>query len=168
MTVSRPRRSLEHLKVRAALERLSAGNPRRRCRCAPSAELLKAIHEFNAGEFFDQHETLELMWRAETDEIRFLYQGILHVGVGFYHLQNGNFHGAVTKLGTGTAMLEHFQPSCMRVDVRRLVLEAQAARERLVALGEERMLEFEPALIPQVHLKPSRARKRDRAHSDSF
>jgi predicted metal-dependent hydrolase len=159
MTTSpRPRRQLEHIKVRAALQRLSAGDPRRRCRAAPSPLLLKAIHEFNAGEFFDQHETLEDMWRAETDEIRFLYQGILHVGVGFYHLQKGNFHGAVTKLGTGTQLLTHFEPSCMRVDVRRLVAEASAAREQLIGLGEARMSEFDPRLIPHVHLRPSRSR----------
>ena len=76
-----------------------------RCGEAPPAELLKGIHEFNDGEFFEQHETLELLWRAETDDVRYLYQGILQVGVGFYHLQNGNYHGAVTKLGTGIAML---------------------------------------------------------------
>lgn len=154
----RPRRSLEHLKVRAALERLALGNPRRACRCAPSAMLLQAVEEFNAGQFFEQHETFEILWRAEPNEIRFLYQGILHVGVGFYHLRNGNFHGAATKLGTGIAMLEHFQPSCMRVDVRRLVGEARVARDRLLQLGEERLNEFDSTLVPKVHLKPSRAK----------
>src|SRR5687768_16281294 len=146
-TPPRQRRQLEHIKVRAALQRLSAGDPRRRCRAAPSPMLLKAIHDFNAGECFDQHETLEDMWRAETNEIRFLYQGILHVGVGFYHLQKGNFHGAVTKLGTGTQLLGHSRPSCMRVDVQRLVAEANVAREHLLELGEARMSEFDTRLI---------------------
>jgi predicted metal-dependent hydrolase len=148
----RRRRKLEHVKVRATLERLRGGEPRRRCDEPPHPELLKAIHEFNAGEFFEQHETLELIWRAEPDEIRSLYQGILHVGVAFYHLLNGNYHGAVTKLGTGMAMLEHFEPGCMGVDVSRLVVEARAARERLEQLGEGGMHDFERALIPRVHL----------------
>jgi len=146
------RRSLEHIKVRATLERLRGGKPRRRCDEPPHPELLNAIHEFNAGKFFEQHETLELLWRAEPDEIRALYQGILHVGVAFHHLLNGNHHGAVTKLGTGVAMLEHFAPTCMGVDVSRLVTEARAARERLVELGEERLDEFDRSLIPRVHL----------------
>ena len=152
MSERKPKRQIEHLKVRATMERLAAGRPRSRCGDSPSEEFLKAIHEFNAGEFFEQHETFELMWRAEPEDIRFLYQGILQVGVGFYHLQSGNYHGAITKLHTGTGMLEFFQPSCMGVDVARLVAEAHAARERLLSLGEDRMGEFEAELIPRVHL----------------
>jgi predicted metal-dependent hydrolase len=156
MSEQKPKRILEHVKVKAALERLGRGQPRERCGDAPPSELLKAIHEFNAGEFFDQHETLELMWRAETGDIRFLYQGVLHVGVGFYHLQNGNFHGATTKLGTGIAMLEHFRPECLGVDVDRLVREAYAARVRILELGPTRMREFDAQLIPRVHVQAAR------------
>ncbi len=165
MSEQRSRRQLEHVKVKATLERLRAGNPRERCRRAPPPELLKGIHEFNEGKFFEQHETLELLWRAERGEIRALYQGILHVGVGFYHLQHGNFHGAVTKLGTGIAMLEHFQPSCMRVDVARLVKEARVARETLLRLGESRIQEFPPELVPRVHLRPSRGKSAGGNHA---
>src|SRR5581483_8150428 len=148
MSTRPARRPLEHVKVRATLERLKQGDPRRRCDEPPPPDLLKAIHEFNAGQFFEQHETLEILWRAEPDEIRALYQGILHVGVGFHHLLNGNYHGAVTKLGTGMAMLEHFGPSCMGVQVDRLVAEAGAVRARLIELGAERIAEFERARIP--------------------
>src|SRR5216110_1427340 len=56
MSEQKPKRILEHVKVKAALERLGRGQPRERCGDAPPSELLKAIHEFNAGEFFDQHE----------------------------------------------------------------------------------------------------------------
>jgi predicted metal-dependent hydrolase len=152
MTERRPQRQIEHLKVRATLERLRAADPRGRCAEPPGDEMLKAIHEFNAGEFFEQHETFELIWRAESDDIRYLYQGILQVGIGFYHLQSGNYHGAITKLRTGTAMLEYFQPTCRGVDVARLVAEARAAREHLLELGEERMGEFNRTLIPRLHL----------------
>ena len=70
---------------------------------APPA-LIQAIHEFNSGEFFEQHETLELLWRATPDEIRHLYEGILQVGVGLHHLFNKhNFHGAAVKLDHGTS-----------------------------------------------------------------
>ena len=33
-------------------------------------DLLKGIHEFNEGEFFEQHETLETLWRATDTDIR--------------------------------------------------------------------------------------------------
>ena len=52
--------------------------------------VLKGIKEFNEGEFYKCHEYLEEAWMQEPHRVRSLYQGILQVGVGFYHLQNGN------------------------------------------------------------------------------
>ena len=127
--------------------------------------MLEAIEQFNAGEFFDQHETFEDMWRAETEDIRFLYQGILHVGVGFYHLQKGNYHGVVTKLGTGVAMLDHFQPTCMGVDVSRLIQDAATGQGPVSKGREARIGEFPAALVPKVHVRQTNAREGDAAHS---
>ena len=44
----------------------------------------------------------------EPSRVRFLYQGILQVGVGFYHQQNGNWRGATGLLRNGTARLKEF------------------------------------------------------------
>ena len=67
-----------------------------RARCDEPAppELIRGIEQFNAGEFFQQHETLELLWRDTTAPVRGLYHGILQVGVGFHHWRGRNFHGA--------------------------------------------------------------------------
>ena len=56
------------------------------CQDLPPPQLLEGVEQFNRGEYFEQHETLELLWRAETRSVRRLYQGILQVGVAFYHL----------------------------------------------------------------------------------
>lgn len=122
------------------------------CGGAPPADLLKGIHEFNAGEFFEQHETLETLWRATDTDIRYLYQGILLVGVGFYHLGRGNYHGAQAKLAAGIAMLEWFTPVCQRVDVADLIARTKPCLEQVRALGRERIGEFDRSLIPQVRL----------------
>lgn len=123
------------------------------CTAAPPPELLKGIHEFNAGEFFEQHETLELLWRATESDVRYLYQGILLVGVGFYHLEQGNFHGAQAKLSAGLEMLAWFTPACQTVDVADLIARTRSCLERVRALGPDRLSEFERALIPQVRLR---------------
>jgi hypothetical protein len=122
------------------------------CSGPPPADLLKGIHEFNEGEFFEQHETLETLWRATDTDIRYLYQGILLVGVGFYHLGRGNHHGAQAKLAAGIAMLEWFAPSCQRVDVADLIARTKPCLEQVRALGRERLGEFDRSLIPQVRL----------------
>ena len=51
--------------------------PRRSARCddAPPPLLLEGIAQFNAGEYWECHETLETIWRVESDHIRYLYQG---------------------------------------------------------------------------------------------
>jgi predicted metal-dependent hydrolase len=142
-----------HPKLARAIERLQAADLVAACRAPAPPELAKAIHEFNAGEFFDQHETLELLWRATPDEIRHLYEGILQIGVGMHHLlKNHNFHGAAVKLDHGIRLLEAFPQVCHGVDIARLRNDAGAARTRLLELGPRDLSRFERGLIPKVHL----------------
>jgi predicted metal-dependent hydrolase len=132
--------------------------PRRTTRCddAPPDALLHGIDEFNRQEFFEQHETLEGIWIHEADAVRYLYQGILQVGVGFYHWRRGNWRGAVAKLGQGVVKLEPYRPSCMTIDVERLVLETIGLREELVRRGPTDLPGFPPPGLPQIHRITSR------------
>src|SRR5882724_2281502 len=68
------------------------------CDEPPPPQLLDGIAQFNRGEFFEQHETLELLWRAERRDVRYLYQGILQIGVAFHHLRRLNHHGTIYML----------------------------------------------------------------------
>ena len=112
---------------------------RARCDDPAPPELIHGIEQFNAGEFFEQHETLELLWRATRAPVRGLYHGILQVGVGFHHWRSGNFHGASTLLEEGIERLRVFAPSCHGVDVDSLITDTTAAHGRLIALGPEGM-----------------------------
>ena len=142
-----------HPKLSRALERLGSVDLAAACGEPAPPELDKAIHEFNAGEFFEQHETLELLWRATPGEIRHLYEGILQIGVGMHHLlKNHNFHGAAVKLDHGIRLLEAFPDTCHGVDVARLRRDATAARAHLLELGGSRLDRFQVERIPRVHL----------------
>lgn len=142
-----------HPKLVAALERLEAADLVSACAAPPPPQLLQAIHEFNAGEFFEQHETLELLWRATPEEIRHLYEGILQVGVGLHHLfTKHNFRGAAVKLDHGIRLLEPFPEVCHGVDIGRLRRDARAARAHLLDLGPDHFAEFDRTWIPRVHL----------------
>jgi len=116
------------------------------------ALVLRGIEEFNKGEFYECHEYLEEAWMQEPRRVRFLYQGILQVGVGFYHLKNSNWRGAVGLLRGGTERLKEFEPATLGVDVSRLVRESEECLGELEALGRERVREFDAAKIPRVHL----------------
>src|SRR5579883_2016624 len=93
---------------RPAIGKIGRGLPSARCDEAPSAEVVRGFEQFNRGEFFEQHETLEDAWIEETDPIRYLYQGILQVGVGLLHLSRGNLRGATQLIERGLVLLEPF------------------------------------------------------------
>jgi predicted metal-dependent hydrolase len=112
--------------------------------------LTAGIALFNAREFYECHEVLEDIWLAEPGHIRTLYQGILQVGVAFYHLGRGNYRGATSLLETGITYLRAFVPVCMGVDVQALVDDAIHSYAELQRLGKERMAEFDERLIPRI------------------
>ncbi|HYM49362.1 MAG TPA: DUF309 domain-containing protein [Candidatus Limnocylindrales bacterium] len=137
--------------------RLDAGVPRKRqparsdaCRTPPPAALLRGIDEFNAGKFFEQHETLEAIWIAEADPVRYLYQGILQVGVGFYHWRRGNWKGAVAKLAQGLSKLEAYRPDCQTIDVESLIETTRPLLLELQRRGASDLLPFPESGLPRI------------------
>ena len=123
------------------------------CADQPPPELIAGVAQFNAGQFYECHETLEAIWLREPGDIRRLYQGILQVGVAFYHLGRGNYRGATSLLETGITYLRAFGPECMGVEVQGLVDDSIAAYRELLRLGAERKAEFDPALTPVIEWK---------------
>jgi uncharacterized protein len=128
------------------------GRGQRSARCGEPAppRLSRAIEQFNRGEFFEQHETLEAAWLAEPDPIRYLYQGILQIGVGFEHLRRGNPAGARGLWRRGISYLEPFGGGCMKVDVDGLVLATQRCLEELARVGDQGLEHFDAELIPRI------------------
>jgi predicted metal-dependent hydrolase len=119
--------------------------------------LLEGIAQFNRGEYFEQHETLEILWRAEARPVRRLYQGILQIGVAFHHLRRLNHHGVVYMLTRGPMYLEPFAPHCQTVDVAALLDDARVALDLVRSLGPDRLDAFDWALAPRVRIVARRA-----------
>ena len=101
------------------------------CDELPPPQLLEGIAQFNRGEYFEQHETLELLWRAERRDVRRLYQGILQIGVAFHHLRRRNHHGTVYMLTRGAQYLTPFAPRCQGVDVEALLARRPRRSKKL-------------------------------------
>ncbi|HET9495281.1 MAG TPA: DUF309 domain-containing protein [Chloroflexia bacterium] len=110
------------------------------------------LEQFNRGEYFEQHESLEEIWLLEPRDIRYLYQGILKVGVGFYKLRLGNYRGTVNHLNGGMDYLRPFGEVCLGVEVGRLVREAEAVRDRVIELGPDGLARFDMS-YPKVHYR---------------
>lgn len=120
------------------------------CDEPPPRLLLEGVAQFNRGEFFEQHETLEDLWRAEAREVRRLYQGILQVGVAMYHIGRENHHGAMHMLTRGPDYLRPFAPACQTVDVSDLLAQAARVRAEVERLGPDGLDRFDWSLTPRV------------------
>ncbi|NJN82281.1 MAG: DUF309 domain-containing protein [Caldilineaceae bacterium] len=112
------------------------------------------MEAFNQGDYFDQHEFFEEAWMAEARPIRQMYQGVLQVGVAFLHIQRNNWPGAVKMFRSGLPKLRDLPPVCQHVDIERLRSEAMQIYTEIVALGPERLQEFDQGRFPKLHLLP--------------
>jgi len=122
------------------------------CSDLPPAELLQGIDQFNAGEWFACHETLEELWAGEQGDARHLYQGILQVAVALHHWREGNFRGTMVLLGSAEELLSCVEPVCQGVDVAALRQDTGRLREGLETLGPRGMGELDSSFIPRVRL----------------
>ena len=120
----------------------------------PLPALLTAVDQFNAGEYYAAHETLEELWLEEEGPLRSLYQGILQVGVGLYHWGRGNYPGADALLERGLTLLGSFRLTSLGLDIDRLIADAAAAHAELRQLGPRRMARYESARFPRIHFLP--------------
>ena len=111
----------------------------------------KAVAEFNSWRFYDCHETLEDVWRAEPGHIADLFQGVIKVAAGLHHLLRGNRKGTLNLLAHALQLLEPFEPAAFGIDVRRLRQETSDVLDRVRALGPRRLDEFDRATMPRIH-----------------
>lgn len=93
--------------------------------------LVRGLEQWNGGRFYEQHETLEWLWRATPDAVRDALKGIIQSGVGAYHAQKGNRRGALGKWTGAIGYLKPFEglyPYGIDTgDLRQQVLEARQA-----------------------------------------
>lgn len=83
----------------------------------PPPELDRAILQFNRQQFWECHETLELLWLPEPYPLRLFYHGLIKAAVGMIHLSSHNRRGARLKLSDGISTLAPFVPEMMGVNV---------------------------------------------------
>ena len=120
------------------------------CAELPPPLVLKGIEEFNRGDFFEQHETLETAWRAEPRPVRGLYQGILQIGLACYQIEHGNLPGAHKMFERGLRRLRQFAPECMGIKVAGLIADAERVWDEARRLGPGRLHELDRTLFPKI------------------
>jgi len=108
-------------------------------------EFLQAIAQFNQGEYYACHDTLEALWMEAIEPERTLYQGLLQMAVAGYHLGNGNQRGAILLLGEGLSRLRRCQELPPGWDFGGLIQQGQIL---LAHLQAQHSCEFNLRLLP--------------------
>lgn len=120
---------------------------------APLSPTARAgVEEFNRGDYFEQHELFEQAWLEETRPIRTLYQGLLQVGVAFYHIQQANWAGAIKLFRRGLPRLRALPPISQGIDLAALRTAAEAIHQEVTDLGPARLHEFDQRKFPKIRI----------------
>ena len=119
---------------------------------APPPLLCRGVGQFNRGEYWECHETLEVLWKADPRHVRDLYQGVLQIGVAFHHLRNGNYPGAVKMLRRGLPRLRDLPETCQGLRVAELHRDVRAVHDRVVVLGPDHIAELDTDTLPRIVL----------------
>lgn len=82
-----------------------------------SAYLDEGIRLFNEEKYFLAHETLEEHWIEAPAEERDFYQGLIHLAVGFHHLERRNAIGAALQFRKARGRLGGYPDVVDGVDV---------------------------------------------------
>jgi uncharacterized protein len=117
-------------------------------------EWLQGINEFNTGEYYACHDTLEALWMDSIDPDKKFYQGVLQIAVACYHLHNRNWRGAVTLLGEGIGRLPYYQPVYAGIDVAKLIQESSNLLQMLQSIGTEGIDNFVDRLPQDSSILP--------------
>ena len=94
--------------------------------CIVPAEFWQGVEQFNQGQFYACHDTLEALWMEAIQPQKTFYQAILQIAVALYHLSNSNVRGACILLGEGMNKLSRYEASYAGIDVDEL-LDSSAA-----------------------------------------
>ena len=87
-------------------------------------EFWVGVEQFNQGDYYACHDTLEAIWLEARPSDQAFYQGILQIAVGLYHLSNSNWRGAAILLGEGSNRLNAYGEIHGGINVTDLVDQA--------------------------------------------
>lgn len=123
------------------------------CRMPLSNLALKGLEEFNRGEFFEAHEYLEDAWNEDQTAGRELYRAILQVAVAYLQIERGNYNGAVKMFLRVRQWIGPLPDECRGVNIAQLRADALKVEHTVLALGRERIAEFNQELLRPVEYR---------------
>lgn len=103
------------------------------------SEFWQGVEQFNQGEFYACHDTLEALWIEAPQAKKNFYQGILQVAVALYHLSNQNWRGCVILMGEGMNRLRSYEPEYAELDIESFLIQTAQLHQYLQQVEPEQV-----------------------------
>jgi CheY-like chemotaxis protein len=114
---------------------------------------VRGLEEFNRGEYFQAHESLEEAWNQDRDPGRELYRAILQVAVAYLQIERNNYHGAMKMILRMRQWMDPLPEICRGVDIAALRSNVALVHDELIRIGIEGIQDFDHSLIKPVVFK---------------
>jgi predicted metal-dependent hydrolase len=102
-------------------------------------EFWQGVEQFNSGQFYACHDTLEALWIEASEPDKTFYQGVLQIAVSLYHLGNDNLRGAAILLGEGSNRLRRYPDSYGGINVEELLSQSAALLKVIQQMGASKI-----------------------------
>jgi predicted metal-dependent hydrolase len=117
----------------------------------PTAQ--QAVEQFNAGQYYRQHDLFEVLWMETQSPVRELYRAILQVGIAYYQITRNNRNGAIKMLERSRQWLNQLPDVCQGVDIAKLREDSYQVYRHLLEITH--ISEFDQQLLqPIKQIKP--------------
>lgn len=126
------------------------------------AQFWVGIEQFNQGNYYACHDTLEAIWLEANPGEQAFYQGILQIAVGLYHLTNLNWQGAAILLGEGSHRLDAYEDIYGGINVTHLIDQATDWLTALQEMGPQQVQQLASLLSEQTETDGHEDDGRDR------
>jgi hypothetical protein len=117
-----------------------------------SEKARKGLEEFNHGEYFEAHESLELAWNEDDTPGKELYRAILQISVAYLQIKRSNYKGAIKMFWRSRQWLDPLPEICRGINVGQLKLDAEVVYAELLALGPDQMHKLDFSLLKPIIL----------------
>jgi CheY-like chemotaxis protein len=125
----------------------------RTCQEPLSKLAIKGLQEFNRGEYFEAHESLEDAWNEDSSPGRELYRAILQIAVAYLQIERQNYNGTIKMFLRVRQWIDPLPGECRGVDIDQLRVDAERVRQEVLALGPERIGDFNRRLFRPVQYR---------------
>ncbi|MEN8193989.1 MAG: DUF309 domain-containing protein [Bacteroidota bacterium] len=114
------------------------------------SDFMKGVDLFNDGAYFEAHDIFEDLWMESDQNDKDLYQGLVQISVGSYHLISGNYSGALSQYQKGIKKLENYRTTEKNINLEKFLIEFKPFIEKIIMFNSKKISNIEITKIPTI------------------